>query len=231
MEDDFININTGITNEQYESLKTKPHVRSIPYTQPDIQSDTFLEGDENAEMPDISELQHLSRIEVQGIPKEIIDADYGRQLEKLGDIHEQILFRVARGYALVDISKELGISLETIRYTKSCRLGKERLEELRAMRNSTHEEYIASVEDYVPRAIERLGRVVTNPNSSDSDAIRASKEILGIVGVSPISKSMNINMNGYASIDKINELKENVKNFRAEKHIGTSKERNESESA
>lgn len=59
------------------------------------------------------------------------------QLVVLGPHHEEMVLRRAAGQRVRDIAQELGVSRWTVQRACNCRAGRERLRELRTMRNQT----------------------------------------------------------------------------------------------
>lgn len=59
------------------------------------------------------------------------------QMAALGPHHEEMVLRRAAGQRVRDIAQELGVSRWTVQRACNCAAGRERLRELRTMRNQT----------------------------------------------------------------------------------------------
>ena len=131
------------------------------------------------------------------------------KIAKLWDLHREIVRRVALGETNKEIAEALGISVETVRYTKGSRAGQDQLAILRGAMDADTIDLGMRIQKFAPIALELLEKIIrAEGDCKDASlALRAkhADKYLDRAGYSPVKKIASLN--GQLTREDIEDIK------------------------
>lgn len=106
------------------------------------------------------------------------------ELQRLREIHHNVLRLVAVGVKQKDVAKALGVTEVMVSYTVNSTLGKQKLKILRQEADQSSLDMLAELQQLVPGAIALQEKVLFDENEKTSTRLRAAEDILDRAGPS-----------------------------------------------
>lgn len=130
-------------------------------------------------------------------------------LQKMNQLHHEIVRRIVAGQKDHQIAKSLGVSKAMVKYTKESPIVKQKLEILMGERDASAIEVRKHIENLAPLALDELQKMMTEESTSDRTRMKIAQDVLDRAGFKPA----NVNVNAQTKLDKndISEAKERAK--------------------
>lgn len=130
-------------------------------------------------------------------------------LQKMNQVHLEIVRRIVAGHKDHEIASSLGISKAMVKYTKESPIVKRKLEVLQGERDASAIEVRNHIENLAPLALHELQKMMAEESTSDRTRMKIAQDVLDRAGFKPA----NVNVNASTKLDKddISAAKERAK--------------------
>ena len=126
--------------------------------------------------------------------------------QKLNDTHKEILRRISLGEKVENIARDLQVTTQMVRYTKSGRLGQQKLDLLEGARDAGSIDVAQRIQEIAPRALEILEDLMNDDSTNKGLRARVADSLLDRAGYGAVKKVAIANTKVLTSND-IEEIK------------------------
>jgi predicted transcriptional regulator len=133
------------------------------------------------------------------------------QIQKLWDIHHEILRLLLLGWNKVEIAKTLGITPVMVSYTANSELARRQLEVMRGARDSEALDLSVEIKRFAPEAFETLQTILRDPNTHEKHKIAIAMDALDRAGYAPPKVIEGRFMHAHFTAEEIEEMKKRSK--------------------
>ena len=127
-------------------------------------------------------------------------------LQRLNQVHKEILRRHFVGQKAVEIAAELNLSPVTVSYTINNPLAKEMLQDLDAGADASVQDVPARIREIAIDAVEVLNEMVSDRGTPPALRLRAATDVLDRAGHGAVKKVEGRVAHGYFTSDEISRL-------------------------
>jgi hypothetical protein len=127
-------------------------------------------------------------------------------LQRLNQVHKEILRRHFVGQKAVEIAAELNLSPVTVSYTINNPLAKEMLQDLDAGADASVQDVPARIREIAIDAVEVLNEMVIDKGTPPALRLRAATDVLDRAGHGAVKKVEGRVAHGYFTSDEISRL-------------------------
>lgn len=131
------------------------------------------------------------------------------QLQKVNQMHREIIRLITLGYKNKHIAQALGITEPTVRSVRDSELTQAHIESLQTSRDENTTDIAETIRNFAPLALEVATEIMIDNNVSPAVRINAAHDIMDRAGYKPIDVS--VRANGKLSSDEIEEVKERAR--------------------
>lgn len=133
------------------------------------------------------------------------------QIQKLWDIHHEILRLLLLGWDKVEIARTLGVTPVMVSYTANSELAKKQLEVMRGARDSEALDLSVEIKRFAPEAFETLQAIMREPTTHEKHKIAIAMDALDRAGYAPPKVIEGRFMHAHFTAEEIEEMKKRSK--------------------
>jgi predicted transcriptional regulator len=132
------------------------------------------------------------------------------QIQKLWDIHHEILRLLLLGWDKTKIAETLGVTPVMVSYTANSELVKRRLEVMRGARDAEALDLSVEIKRFAPEAFQLLQQIMKE-SQSEKNKIAIAMDMLDRAGYAPPKIIEGKFMHAHFTADEIEEMKKRAK--------------------
>jgi len=132
------------------------------------------------------------------------------QIQKLWDIHHEILRLLLLGWQPVKIAETLGVTPVMVSYTANSELVKRRLEVMRGARDAEALDLSVEIKRFAPEAFEML-QVIMRTSNSEKNKIAIAMDAMDRAGYAPPKVIEGRFMHAHFTAEEIEDMKQRAK--------------------
>jgi hypothetical protein len=129
-------------------------------------------------------------------------------LQKMNQLHHEILRRIVLGQKDKDIAESVGCTSATVKYTRESPVVKRKLEIMMGARDSSVLEVRKRIQNLAPLALHKLEEILADDKASESVRMKVAQDLLDRAGYDAVTKTMDLTKFGE---DRINEIKKRAR--------------------
>ncbi len=133
------------------------------------------------------------------------------QVQKLWDIHQEIIRFLLLGWDHKKIADTLNISPVTVSYTANSELVKRRLEVMRGARDAEALDLSIEIKRFAPEAFQTLQTIMRDPNSQEKHKIAIAMDAMDRAGYAAPKVIEGKFLHAHFTTDEIEEMKRRAK--------------------
>jgi len=133
------------------------------------------------------------------------------QIQKLWDIHHEILRLLLLGWDKTEIARTLGVTPVMVSYTANSELAKRQLEVMRGARDSEALDLSVEIKRFAPEAFETLQAIMRDANTHEKHKIAIAMDALDRAGYAPPKVIEGRFMHAHFTAEEIEEMKKRSK--------------------
>ena len=132
------------------------------------------------------------------------------QIQKLWDIHHEIVRLLLLGWQPVKIAETLGVTPVMVSYTANSELVKRRLEVMRGARDAEALDLSVEIKRFAPEAFEML-QVIMRTSDSEKNKIAIAMDAMDRAGYAPPKVIEGRFMHAHFTADEIEDMKKRAR--------------------
>jgi len=132
------------------------------------------------------------------------------QIQKLWDIHHEILRLLLLGWQPVKIAETLGVTPVMVSYTANSELVKRRLEVMRGARDAEALDLAVEIKRFAPEAFEML-QVIMRTSDSEKNKIAIAMDAMDRAGYAPPKVIEGRFLHAHFTTEEIEDMKRRAK--------------------
>jgi hypothetical protein len=136
------------------------------------------------------------------IPHRKEDSTY-YNLQRMNQLHHEIVRRIVLGQKDIEIAESLGCTTQTVRYTRTSPVVKQKLEIMMGARDASVLEVRKRIQHLAPLALHKLEEILMNDKASEAVQTKIAQDLLDRAGFDPIKKSLDLTKFSREKIDEI----------------------------
>ena len=133
------------------------------------------------------------------------------QIQKLWDIHHEIIRLLLLGWTHKAIADTLGVTSVTVSYTANSELVKRQLEVMRGARDAEALDLSVEIKRFAPEAFETLQVIMRDANTHEKHKIAIAMDALDRAGYAPPKVIEGRFMHAHFTAEEIEEMKKRSK--------------------
>jgi len=130
-------------------------------------------------------------------------------IQKLWDIHHEILRLTLLGMKSVDIANLLGITTATVSYTQNSPISKRQLSIMRGARDANTLDVAKTIQELQPKAVQRLSELMES--ETEAISLKAAMTLLDRGGNAPVQRIQADHRHVSFTLDEIQAIKDRAK--------------------